>query len=237
MNDTEVMFAQKEIERLKSQLLESQDENTILRSSAAETKEELKALKAKTQEEMASLHNESNVQKKAITDYEEAYTKSEALAKQYKTEIKKLKSDASKVDTFKTDALVIELEGKLADQKELHREAVTELEEKLVELGGKLAEAEKAGGESVVVVKEVPKEIVVEKIVERVVEKPIEVVVEKIVEVATGADPEVQEKLEAVSKDLMVKKMEVKAFRDKIKDIGEVMLKIAEADFRPGGAS
>ena len=45
------------------------------------------------------------------------------------------------------------------------------------------------------------------------------------------------EKLESVSKDLMVKKMEVKAFRDKIKDIGEVMLKIAEADFRPGGAS
>ena len=218
MTDTEVRYAQQENERLKQQLLEAQQENDILRAASTGPREELKALKVKTQQELASLHNESNVQKKTIADYEAAHTKAEAAAKQYKTEAKKFKADLQKAhlaleelqDQIDSDA---DPTGKRVLIKEVAKEVIVEkIVERIVEKPV-----------------EIIKEVVVEKIVEKIVEKPVEVIREVI-----GESEEMKKRIEQVTEELLVKKLEVSAFRAKLKEIGEVMLKVSEAEFKPG---
>jgi len=222
MTDTEVRYAQQENERLKQQLVEAQQENNILRAASTGPREELKALKGKTQQELASLHNESNVQKKTIADYEDAHTKAEAAAKQYKTEAKKFKADLQKAhlaleelqDQIDSDA---DPTGKMVLIKEVAREVIVEkIVERIVE-------------KPVEIIKEVVVEKIVERIVEKIVEKPVEVIREVI-----GESEEMKKRIEQVTKELLVKKLEVSAFRAKLKEIGEVMLKVSEAEFKPG---
>jgi len=118
MSDIEaVMFAQEENERLKQKINELNMDNKMLRQQLQDNsvKDKLEKLKKETQTQLTDLHNEINKQRKLVLEYEEAHNKSEALARQYKTENKNLRKTNEELES-KTKALTVEDPGKLEEK-------------------------------------------------------------------------------------------------------------------------
>lgn len=100
-----------------------------------------------------------------------------------------------------------------------------------------------------VLIKEVPREIKIEKIVEKIVEKPVQLVVEKAVEKIVEVENQeaakvlmeeidalkkenknLKTKAESASAKLMEKSLEVEALRNKFKDMAKVCVTISDSN-------